>query len=287
MKSLPKILKIFFLIIFLFELMGLGLISAVGKTALAADQVNLQLQVPIPGGPNNIDFTGNKSTRPIAEYIRVIYKYAIGIVGILATVMMMVGGMMWILSGGSPERAGEAKAYIAASLTGLVLTLCSYMIVATVNPALVDLKITDVGPVGELGCCDNPKSSALPNVCGTVTQDKCESGWKGINNTCGLSGKCEPYNLNQCERSNGYCIKRTASAGSCRVGYKENSDLNSACPIGNNTLNQDISPLCCTPLNPAVDNCVPRDGSCWANFTRCCSGHCTVPTGNYLRGTCD
>ena len=125
MRQFPKIIKIFFLIIFLFELLSFGLILSVDKTALAANSINLQLQAPIPGGPTNIDFTNNKSTQPIADYIRVIYKYAIGIVGILATVVMMIGGIMWMLSGGSPERAGEAKAYISASLTGLVLTLCS------------------------------------------------------------------------------------------------------------------------------------------------------------------
>jgi hypothetical protein len=74
----------------------------------------------------------------LPKYIAGIYRYAVGIVGILATIVMMIGGIMWIVAGGNTSRIGEAKAWIGASITGLILTLCSYMILAQVNPALVN-----------------------------------------------------------------------------------------------------------------------------------------------------
>jgi hypothetical protein len=72
----------------------------------------------------------------IGEYIVGIYKYAIGIVGILAAVVMMFGGVRWIMAGGNASAISEAKAWIAAALTGLVLVLSSYTILHYINPSL-------------------------------------------------------------------------------------------------------------------------------------------------------
>ncbi|MDP3901418.1 MAG: pilin [bacterium] len=120
-----------------------------------------ELQISIPG----LTFTkseaikcteqGGKKTCNIpwiGEYIAAIYKYAIGIVGILAAVVLMIGGVMWIIAGGSATMIGEAKAWIGASLTGLVIALCSYVILYQVNPALVgfnglNIQIVDQTPI--------------------------------------------------------------------------------------------------------------------------------------------
>jgi hypothetical protein len=86
---------------------------------------------PCPNDPTKI------CTPWISEYIAGIYKYAIGIVGILAAVVLMIGGTMWVVAGGSSTMISEAKSWISASLTGLVIALCSYLILYQVNPALV------------------------------------------------------------------------------------------------------------------------------------------------------
>ena len=86
----------------------------------------------------------------IGEYIAGIYKYAIGIVGILAAVVLMVGGVLWIIAGGNATTIGEAKAWIGASLTGLVIALTSYLILYQVNPALVGFKGLDITMVEKI-----------------------------------------------------------------------------------------------------------------------------------------
>jgi len=93
----------------------------------------------------------------IGEYIGGIYNYAIGIVGILAAVVLMFGGVIWLTAGGSPERVKEAKAWIGASISGLVLMLCSYMILYQINPDLIKLnplKIKSVAKkeIAVVGC---------------------------------------------------------------------------------------------------------------------------------------
>jgi len=79
----------------------------------------------------------------LGNYINEIYKYAIGIVGILAAVVLMIGGVIWITAGGSASRIGEAKSWIFSSLTGLIIALTTYLILFQINPDLV--KITPIG----------------------------------------------------------------------------------------------------------------------------------------------
>ena len=139
-----------------------------GRAAAA----NFKPEVSIPGS----NFTTDKAAPPsIAKYIQAIYNYAIGIVGILAAVVLMFGGVRWLTAGGSPDKITDAKAWIGASLSGLVLALASYMILNTINPDLVNLK--DIAPptvekiaeeaVLSYGCCD----SAIGDV--KATKDGC------------------------------------------------------------------------------------------------------------------
>ena len=142
MKKLPKILIIFFLSVFILQMVCLIFLLATPKKSQAADATFIP-QV-------SIDSTFQKgiATAPsIAKYIKAIYNYAIGIVGILAAVVLMFGGVIWLTAGGSQEKVKEAKAWIGASLSGLVLILCSYMILNTINPDLVSFKEIVPSPI--------------------------------------------------------------------------------------------------------------------------------------------
>lgn len=156
---------------------------------------DIKLQINIPGlsltkGADILancqkDAKGNpiKCTFPwISEYVAGVYKYAIGIVGILAAVVLMIGGVIWIVAGGSATMIGEAKAWIGASLTGLVIALCSYVILYQVNPALVGFKnleiqfvekIPDTEPVSSEG---NPTNSKDCNNCIALPAGKFKNG---------------------------------------------------------------------------------------------------------------
>lgn len=90
------------------------------------------LQIKIP----TIHFTADKD-KWIGEYIKGIYEYGIMVVGILAAVVLMWAGLLWLTSGGSMDKVKQAKSWIAAALTGLVIALSSYVILYTVNPDLV------------------------------------------------------------------------------------------------------------------------------------------------------
>ncbi len=191
LTKFPKILIIIFLSIFIIQLVCLLTLFLIPKNASAG--ASFTPQVPVPGYTFD---SSAKSTKNIAEYVKAIYKYAIGIVGIIAAVVLMFGGILWITAGGNSGRIGEAKSWIGASLAGLLIALTSYLILATVNPALVNFKITGVAPVQvlptALGCCEfvsefgnRSCKMAFSNDCTT------ENGnWKGANYSCDNLGQC-------------------------------------------------------------------------------------------------
>lgn len=119
------------------------------------DQVKPSLGTTLPGFPGFSDITVTKLTQNgqlkqgevgiryiriewIAQIIKWLYGYAIGIAGLIAVIMLMFGGFTWILSGGEPSRVSSAKEYIKSAVLGLVLVMTSYAILNFINPNLVN-----------------------------------------------------------------------------------------------------------------------------------------------------
>ena len=117
MAKIPDAFVFSFLVIFMLQMFFVLLFLLVDASALAADKRIFQ---------------GDD----IGTYLINVYNYGIGLIGFLAALVMMWGGLMWSTSGGDSGRVGEAKAWIAASLSGLVLTLSSVMILGMINPQL-------------------------------------------------------------------------------------------------------------------------------------------------------
>jgi hypothetical protein len=148
LKKFPKIFTLIFLSLVILQT-GAFVFSALLYTPTRAEakwtNPTDSLQIKIPGmarftEPYPCPGDETKTCVPwIGEYIAGIYKYAISIVGILAAVVLMFGGLIWLTAGGSPDKVNNAKAWIGASITGLILALSSYMILYQINPDLVKL----------------------------------------------------------------------------------------------------------------------------------------------------
>jgi 3D (Asp-Asp-Asp) domain-containing protein len=101
-----------------------------------------RLQIPIPTLPqfSKILFEEKKniiSINWIAEYLVAIYKLGQIFGTIIAIAMIMMAGFMWLTSGGNQAMIGQAKDHISSAVIGLALLFGSYVILTTVNPALV------------------------------------------------------------------------------------------------------------------------------------------------------
>lgn len=130
------------------------------------------------------------------QYVRALFLLGLTVIGLLALVAMVVGGIVYLTSAGSPERIKKAKSIIGGALAGLALLLCSYIILKLINPDLVQLKMPKLENVEmEMNAPSPPKT--LPEqtqywVCGAggkvySTKQKCSSNCKG-----GLAAVCTP-----------------------------------------------------------------------------------------------
>ncbi|MFH2062695.1 MAG: pilin [bacterium] len=79
----------------------------------------------------------------LAQYVENAYRYSIGLAAVLAAVMIMVGGVQWMTAADS-GRAGKARDRIVNSTVGLLLVIFAYVILNTINPALVRLQMPRV-----------------------------------------------------------------------------------------------------------------------------------------------
>lgn len=142
--------------------------------------VNFTPSVPIPGvSDEEVIVQSDFST--LTDYIANFYKFAIGLTGILAVIMVTAGGMVWLTAGGSAGQIGKAKQMIMGSIAGLLLALFSYTLLYSINPDIVNMKIANVNSVpgqNMIGChwqtteCKpaTQKESNYGNYCGQKPQ---------------------------------------------------------------------------------------------------------------------
>lgn len=50
-----------------------------------------------------------ESTTTLANYIVAIFKYSTGVIGIIAAIVLMLAGIMWVTAAGNQEQIGSAK----------------------------------------------------------------------------------------------------------------------------------------------------------------------------------
>ncbi|MBI4123094.1 MAG: hypothetical protein HY458_01880 [Parcubacteria group bacterium] len=97
----------------------------------------LELEYPqVPGGaqpPNEV--------RSLPNFIKYMFNLGIAVAGLAAFVSFVYGGFRYVSSAGNPGALSDAREQIKASLLGLVLLLGSWLLLTTINPQLVILKI--------------------------------------------------------------------------------------------------------------------------------------------------
>jgi len=95
--------------------------------------ISVQLQEKIPGMPTNY-IAATDATRFISVYIGAIYKFAAILIGTLAVLMIVIGGIQVTFSGVSEGGVGAGKTRITQALSALVLLFISALILYTINP---------------------------------------------------------------------------------------------------------------------------------------------------------
>jgi magnesium-transporting ATPase (P-type) len=108
---------------------------ALAQNTLTPDEVlNPQVGTATGLGTTDIRIT-------VARIIRV----AMSLLGIVAVVIVLIGGFTWMTAGGDEEKVGTAKKYIYSGVIGLAIILSAYAIANFVITQLVSAT-TQPGP---------------------------------------------------------------------------------------------------------------------------------------------
>jgi hypothetical protein len=138
--------------------------------------------VQIPG-------LGNEVT--ISSYLIGMYNFLLSIVGIVAVLMLILGGMRYISAAGNSSAIGDAKSMIESAIFGLLLALLSWLFVSTINPDILYLSNPDM-PKPEIGLFQCGTYDSTSKVCtcpdNTVLNSLNDSDECQV--TCAASGHC-------------------------------------------------------------------------------------------------
>ena len=148
----------------------------------------IQVGTPITTVSGNTT-TVKMSSDLLSKYIQALYNYSLAIVAILAAIVLMGGGLLWLTSRGDSGGITKAKEMILGSITGLAILFCAWIILNTVNPELLKLKPIETVIINKLvyGCCDRAKDDKTTKM---TVANNCENNFDTKKTL--ILGKCEP-----------------------------------------------------------------------------------------------
>jgi hypothetical protein len=120
--------------LFLFPLVFFTLLSLFSLSPLFTHAADYTLTAPLPGMPKTVPANFNP-----ANYIQYFFSFGLYLMSFLAVGIIALGGIMWMLAAGNPGKIDKAKEMIVGALSGLVLLLCSWLILNTIDSGLTNI----------------------------------------------------------------------------------------------------------------------------------------------------
>jgi hypothetical protein len=216
----------------------LGITVAFPFLALAQTQISLS----VPCGSTTPCYPVTTSTAP-GYLIANLYQFALLIGGLLAFGAIVYGGIKYFTSAGNPSAQSEGKEWIWSALLGLLLLVCAYLILYTINPNLTHLDLptlqqtnistptqapgggTIAGP-GGTGCAGG-QCQTLPNCTPIPGKVNCGGAPEMVNTLDCIQSKDPNFSVSegypptgqhqsQCH-NNGCCVDTTVPGGDCNA----------------------------------------------------------------------
>lgn len=248
-----KILKLTFILAFILQIGGAIILAGAPQAANAqlfkvnTTPLQFQPQVKIPSSefekdtvPVGTYVAGKTTSDLLAKYIKAFYNYGLAVAGILAAIVLMAGGVLWLTSAGNDAKVTQAKELISGSVIGAVILFGSWIILNTVNPDLLKLKVISITMLQEIKlptviCCDPATGESKLNIIEKdgkkyyMDGDKKDQEFTGCpesNEECEGTEKCIPYQLNQyegkfmCSTSDNVCCSCSNKKINGTITYK-------------------------------------------------------------------
>lgn len=145
-------------------------------TVLPVTAQVIHLEVPI----GSTSYVTNTNGEALGRYIAVAYEFLVGVVGVMAATMIMYAGVLWGTAAGNSGQISKAKEYIISAFVGLALSLGSYTILFTINPALVI--IPAITPVAvDIPIIDDETGTCTPLTSGPCSVENLADAGFGSN----------------------------------------------------------------------------------------------------------
>lgn len=223
--------------------------------AQAPAPVKFKPQVGIPGSMFKTGTEVAITPSTVGEYIKAIYTFGVYAAVILAVVVLMAGGYFWLTSAGSVERVTRARTFIGGAISGFVLLLVSYTLLATINPNLVQFEPLDIKSIvprtwtmAEVFCCACTRgagSAIEENKCSNIQPEE-------VGGECICPNKPNPIKTPReryCEDFGADCVFKALSVGEQQAkAVKECKDkeavLGLICDLLSGPGDCDQSPIC-------------------------------------------
>lgn len=204
--------------------LGLGLMAwpALAQIGGQPKPIEYTPEVPIPGV---FDKTVQIDNFLLAKYLRGVYIYFIWSVGVLATVMVIYGGIKWVSAAGNPSRINDARETINSAIIGVIIALVSVVLLNIIDPNYTRFGLPDLNPVtgqsltAQIAGYKNPGGSCKSSAeipCGQVCVDLSRGNVYGNCNYC-------PYNVDEIGAKTCGEMKFdptvTAASGNCVYTY--------------------------------------------------------------------
>ncbi|MFH2104916.1 MAG: pilin [Parcubacteria group bacterium] len=164
----------------------------------------------------------------VTQYVKTFYIFGSSIVGAVAVGALVLAGVNYMRSSGNEEHVTKSKEMFAGALIGLVLVMGSYVILRTLDPRLVTLKID------------------VPDM--QQATSEADDKWGDSAKKCSSAGECKGFDLHIYECSvvgkdpvrkelvktqcvKGYCyVKEGAACGIASYGSSfQNDNVIAAC----------------------------------------------------------
>ncbi|MBI2426513.1 MAG: hypothetical protein HYV34_01575 [Candidatus Kerfeldbacteria bacterium] len=69
------------------------------------------------------------STADLVSTVTKVIQWVLGLLGLVAVIMIIIGGFRWMTAGGNEEKVEAAKKILTASIIGLIIVLLAWAIV--------------------------------------------------------------------------------------------------------------------------------------------------------------
>ncbi len=95
---------------------------------------------PLPMGGGQVYDKYDPKVTTAADYINLAIKVIISIIGVLGVIMIVLGGVQYMTTDAISKKEG-GKEMISNAIFGLILALVSWLLLNTINPALIEIRL--------------------------------------------------------------------------------------------------------------------------------------------------